>query len=263
MPTEAEIQAQIEQQPAKVTFTPEQQAKVDELIRAAQGRAAATERAQVVELTNRLTTLEQDLAAAKAEKSTAKTKTEKADADANIEAVKAEMREASMLIQRERDLAVKAAEAAKREALTFKQQAEDTRKQQVISGAVAKAGFIDPEIVTAITKDQVAWDENLGRYVVKGEKGEPKYNSAYEPMTLEEFYHELAVNKPYLVRGEVKPGASSTANGRFDAGNMTNVPLEKLFGPKSEAKLANALALKDIKEYRRLKEVAKASGLLK
>src|SRR5262249_2118620 len=105
--------------------------------------------------------------------------------------------------------------------------------------------------------------ENLGRYVVKGAGNEPKYNSRMEAMTLEEFYQDYASRKAHMVRGDVRTGASSSANSRFDVRSDGKVPLHKLFGKNSEASLASELARRDIKEYQRLKVIAKQNGLLK
>jgi len=260
MPTEAEIQAQAET--TKVTFTPEQQAKINDLIREAQGRAASELRASNAELATKQATLQAELDSAKETLKAAKTSTEKNDARADIEAIKAEAREAVAKAEQERVRLANDLKAAKQREDASRENLEKFKKGQELTKAAGKLPFFDVDMVINNTANNVKWDEASGKYIVVGDHGQARMNAAYEPMGLDEYYQEYAAKNAFLVRGEVKPGTSATANTRFDVSNDGRVPLDQLFGPKSNSVLSNQLALTNKAEWLRLRGVAQDTGLI-
>lgn len=247
-----------------VTFNEKQQEKVNQLIREKQGEAARAVREQNVALEAEKATLAADLAAARADLAKAKTPATKAAAKDEIEALQtqmAEMKAANTGSLQELERANRVAEAAKKEATEAKSETLKVRKEVAIQRAASKLAFVDLGMVTKLTEDSIKWDETKGRFMVVSETGGERLNTALEPMTLEDFYKEFAVSSPYLVRSEARGGAGSS-QGQGGNANGKLQP-EQIFGKDGDSRLANKLALQDIKEYQRLKVLAKESGLLK
>jgi hypothetical protein len=267
MATEAPIQAPpTPQEPVeKITFTPEQQARIDAILREAQGRAGGEVRRQNDELKTNLETLKQELEAAKADLAKAKSPGEKKDAKAEADALAAqiaEMKQIQTQTASEMERLKQVAASKDRDVEVARKEALNVRKQVAIQSAAANQGFVDVEVVAALTSDAIQYDSEKGRFFVAGENGQPRLNSAYEQMTLDEFYQEFATKKPYLVRGEIKGGAGSTEAQRSALNAAGKYPVEQIFGPKSDPAVANKLALQNPKEYSRLKAQAREQKLI-
>lgn len=250
--------------PAVVTFDAAQQEKVNSLIREKQGEAAREVRAQLAAKEAEATTLAADLAAAKADLAKAKTNTGKAAAKDEIESLTqqmAEMKAANQGSLQDLERANRSSEAAKKEVLEAKNETLKVRKEVAIQKAASKLNFVDLGIVAKLTEDTVKWDEGKGRFFVIGENGGERLNTALEPMTLEDLYKEFASQNPYLIRADARSGIGSSQN-QGSATNGKYTP-EQIFGKNGDSRLANKLALSDMKEYHRLKTLAKESGLLK
>lgn len=244
--------------PKKVTFDEAQQEKINELIRDAQGRAAKELREEALNAKKEAAELKARLEALEAEKATQADKPKK-DADADL---RAEMDRVKQVHRDEIASARKLAEAKEREAVQASDALTSMKKQIAIQSAASKVNFVDINVVTTLTKDQVKFDTELGRFTVLNDNGSVRMNASFEPTTLDEFYQEFAATYSYLVRGEVKPGAGSaeSTKGGGPYGNTHTV--EEIFGPKSDSKAANTLALRNPKEYQRLKAVAREKGLV-
>lgn len=252
----------------KVTFTPEQQARIDEIVKESMGRAGREKtqqaEARVAELSTKVTTLEQELADAKQAVKTAKTPGDKQAAKEDLEAVQAqmaEMKSASDSQRQELERTKKLMSDREAELVKAKGEVSDVRKQSAIQSSASKFGFVDPNAVAKLTGDSIKYDDNLQRFVVYGDSGALKQNAAYEPMTLDEFYNDYAAKNPWTVRSDFKPGLGSSQSSKT-ALSGSKYDVTQIFGKKSDSQLANALAKEDIKEYHRLKTVAKAQGLI-
>src|SRR6266436_3069569 len=110
--------------PVKITFSPEQQAKVDELIRESMGRAGNEARATAARLEHEMTKLQTELATLKGERT-------------GLE---------SSLTMKDKET-----QAARNETIAV-------RKQNVIQDAAAKLGFFNPSQVAQLTDKDVQWD---------------------------------------------------------------------------------------------------------
>jgi hypothetical protein len=262
MPTEAEIQANND---GKVTFTPEQQEKVNALIRDAQGRAAQELREKASTLETSVQSLQTQLQEATNALAAATTNKQKKDASEDVEALKAqisEMKNAGEANRVEAERLKNALQAKEVETQRSRNEVVEVKKEVAIQAAAGKVGFVDLSIVTSITKDKIKYDDSRGRFVVLNDEGHERMNSAYELMTLDEFYQELAAQKPFLVRSDARFGVGSHESSSYGAARGESYKIEELFGPKSDPAKANKLALKDKKEYMRLRGVAKTAGLI-
>jgi hypothetical protein len=249
--------------PKKITFTPEQQEKVNELIRQKQGQAAAELRQELETTKTTLRTLQSELETAKAAAKSG-TPTQRADAADDAKALQAqidEMRRAGEGTKSELERLKKYASDKDKEVSEAKNEALNIRKRVAIQNAANKLNFVDLEDVLALTERNIKWDTDKGKWSVLGEGGTERYNSAIEPMSLDEYYAELASKKPWLVRGDVKGGTGSAEAGRSNLG-AGKYAVEQVFGKNADAAIANKLAREDIKEYRRLKDVARAAKLI-
>jgi hypothetical protein len=249
----------------KVTFSPEQQARIDEIVRESMGRAGRETKQANEELAGKVTTLESELTTAKAELAKAKTPADKKDAKGDVEALQAqlaEMRTAGQTTQSELERLRNVAAAKDKEVLEARSLATNVRRDAALQTAASKVNWVDPAIVVQLTRDLVQFDEQRKAFVVLGDNGSAKLNAAYEPMSLEEYLNDFATKNPYLVRGDTRGGAGSTESQRSGLSSNGKFTVDQVFGKKSDSALANKLALTDPKEYARLKVEARAAKLI-
>lgn len=248
----------------RVTFTPEQQARIDEIVRESMGRAGREARAQAETVGTELTAVRAQLQEAQTRLSAAPTAAarEAAQGDvANLQAEMSEIKRIAALDRAEVERFKKLSADKDAEISTVRKMELNTRKQVAINMATSKLGFVDSGLVAKVTDDQIQWDEDKKKFVVV-ENGATKMNNSYADMTLDEFYKEFATNNPFLVRGTVVGGVGSTEASRSGLSMVGKYTVEQIFGPKSNGGLANSLSLKDPKEYNRLREVAVEQGLV-
>jgi len=217
-----------EVKPPKITFSPEQQLKVDELIRESMGRAGNDARATAARLQAEMTVLQTELATLKGERTGL---------------------ESSLTLKD------KEAQAARNETIAV-------RKQNIIQDAAAKLGFFNPSQVAQLTDKDVQWDAGKQKFIVLGEDGTERLGINGNPLTVDGYYKEFASKNTHLVRGDVKPGVGSSENKIPYSTLGEKEKLAKLFGRGSDGKAANDLALSDPNEYKRQRHVARRLGLI-
>jgi hypothetical protein len=226
----SEQQTQVLEQtpPAKVTFSPEQQAKVDQLIRESMGRAGNEARATAARLEAEAAVLRGEVARLTGDKSGLET----------------------------------TLEAKQREATSAKAETIAVRKQNAITEAGAKYNFYNPAQLAKLTGDEITWDGK--QFVVLGSDGTPRVGlDGSTPLSVDEFFKEFATKNPHLVKGDVKPGIGSRE--AQQPPHRTLGEREKLaqyFGKGSSSQKANALALESPQLYRQYKREAKNLGLI-
>lgn len=251
--------------PEAVEFSDAQQKKIDEIVRKAMGRAAQETKTQLTQAEQKIAQLEEELRKAQASvndpnKSSKERKEAKGDVE-DLQRQIEEMKNASQSTKQELEsLRNKLTDAEKR---VNEQKAEvlKEKKLSLITRTAQKENFVNLDTVRKLTEDSLKWDEGEQKWVVLNDMGQPRMNSAFDPMTVEEFYADFAAKNPYLVRSDAKPGAGS---GPSNAPTATSgrYQVEQIFGSKSDARLANDLAMKNPKEYQRLKVEAKAKRLI-
>ena len=226
----SEQQTQMPEQtpPPKVTFSAEQQAKVDELIRESMGRAGNEARATAARLEAEMTTLKKELATLKGDKS-------------GLE---------SSLTLKDKEV-----QAARDEAVAV-------RKQNIIQAAAAALGFFNPSQVAQLTDKDVQWDAGKQKFIVLGEDGTERLGIDGNPLSVDAYYKEFASKNTHLVRSDVKPGVGSSENKIPYPTLGEREKLAKLFGRGSDSRAANTLAINNPMEYRRLKREARALKLI-
>jgi DNA repair exonuclease SbcCD ATPase subunit len=251
------------QTPPKVTFTDEQQARVNELIQEAMGRAGAQHRQTAQEFqtkyeqaTNDLSALRSELDQLKANPPKPGNKEDEKDYKLEVERLRTEFE------QKTQDFK-KLAEQKDQEAKQAKDVLQNVRKQVAMQSAATKLPFVNVDVVTKLTQDSIKWDDSRERFVVVNDNGTERMNAAFEPMSLDEYYTEFAAKNPYLVRGDIKPGSGSKEFGQAGVSGNGKYKVEDIFGPKSNGKLANDLKKSDPAEYQRLKAIAVEHGVLK
>lgn len=238
----------------KITFTPEQQERVNELIKDAMGRAGKEAREEAARLREEQKSVKGELEKLQEELKKAAAGGGKASDDE----LKAEVERIKNLHTEEKTRLQSQAEAQSKEAKQYKDKFEDLRRKIAIQTAAAKHNFVDVNVVMKLTEDAVQWDSERGAFVVM-EGGVARMNSSFEPMSLEEYYAEYANKSPYLVRSDARSGNGSSES---NASNGSKLKLTDLFGPDSSGKLANELAQSNPAEYRRLREQARQQGLI-
>lgn len=269
MPTEAEIQEQNTGTSAgktdgKVVFDEAQQAKINEIIESRLGRESSKYKAELDSRNAKITQLESDLAAARDAAKHGKGSS-KDDANDEVSRLRAEIEEVRRVNStRESDYKSLQAQIAaeKKAAEDARSEALNTRKNAAIMSAADKVGFIDLDDVVSLTERHVVWNDDHKQFVVLNPAGQPRLNASFEPMSLEEYYREYANTKKHLVRSDVLFGSGSAENSRAGITGDGKFKLEDLFGPKSNAKAANDLALKSPAEYQRLRKLAQDQGIL-
>lgn len=262
MATEAKTQAEGTEttQTEKVVFDERQQARVDELIKEAMGRAGKEARREAERIKSEMETRLSEMQA----KLEAKPKSQQSKSDSDdVEALRAqieEMKTASATTRDELERYRKLMADKEAEVERTRKDAINIQKRAAMTAAAQKFDFLDLSDVLSLTDSNVRWDETRNTFTVVNEQGTERMNAAYEPMTLEEFYQEYSKKKPHLVKGNFKGGAGSKP---ADGTNpQVGFKLEDLFGPKSDSRLANELAMKDKEEYKRLKKIAQKQRLI-
>ena len=205
-----------------VTFSSEQQQRLDEIIKEVTGRTARS-------LRDELATARAELERVRAEKQSGSD----ADLTATVERLRAEVAEhkanADSAVTRERQ----------------------TRRDALVRTELSKHAFEDPSDILNLSKGEITFDKD-GNVVIVDEYGQPRLNKVYKPMSLPEYFEDLKVRKAYLVK---KDTGTAVSNGSIEH-------LKTLFGPGSNAKAANDLAMKNKPEYNRLRALAKQAGLV-
>jgi hypothetical protein len=228
--SEQQTQVQeVQTPPTKVTFSPEQQAKIDELIRSAMGRAGNEAKARAASLEAEVTTLQTQLATLKGDKS-------------GLE---------SSLTLKEQE-----AKAARNETIAV-------RKQNTIQAAATEHNFFNPQQVAQLTDKDVQWDAAKGKFIVVGEDGTERLGIDGNPLSVDAYYKEFASKNPHMVRGSVLPGIGSREAQQPPHRTLgEREKLAKPFGKLSDSRAANTLAINNPQEYKRLKREARSHGLI-
>lgn len=155
----------------KVVFSPEQQAKITEIVKAASARAGSEARQEAERLRKEL------------------------------EQVKAKFPLESA------DTALALAEA-KLELQTLKTERTESALKDTLRAAVGNQ-FVDSELATQILRSQLKIGSD-GKAVAVDANGNARLNASFEPMTVAELCTELAQQKPFLARGQTRGGSGST-----------------------------------------------------
>jgi hypothetical protein len=210
-----------EQKPAKIVFDEAQKLRVNEIVREASARAGSEARAEAARLKTELE------AARRAQTPPAPS------ADVTLE------------------LATTRAELA-----ALRSAQEESAVKDSLRAACGTA-FIDPDLAVQILRAGVKVVN--GKPVPVDSDGNERLGSDFNPMSLKEYAQELAAQKPFLARGQVRGGVGSTPS---QAAPSAGPRLEDLFGPKSDGGAANRLALHDPQKYKSLRKLAVEKGLL-
>jgi hypothetical protein len=263
MPTEAEIQAIKDAE--KITFTDEQKAKINDLIKDAQGRAGNDARAEAATFKAQLHNVQAELDTAKEALKHA-SKAEKKEAKGDVEALQStidEMKRAQQLHVDETRKLQGLVTSKDEEVKTARSEAINIRKEIAIANAASKINFVNNEVISKLTKDNISWDADKNKFVVIGVDGSPRLNGSFDPMSLDEFYTEYASQNPYLVRGDVKGGSGSKESSHSGVMGSGKFEVKQIFGKESNSRLAMQLMKENPTEYHRMKALAISSGLLK
>lgn len=160
-------------EPQKVTFTPEQKDRINEIVKNASARAGIEARAE----TERLRKL---IPANPTEPQSTDTAT------------------LLRLAQAESELS------------TLKAQAQESALSEVLHKAANTQPWFDPTIAESILRNSVRVVEGVAR--VYDASGAVRLNSSFEPMSPAEAAAELAESKKFLVRSEMHFGSGSVMN---------------------------------------------------
>ncbi len=98
----------------------------------------------------------------------------------------------------------------------YQQQVEQLRNHQrtaAIVSAAAKAKAVDPEVVAKLIGPDVGFDDEQ-RLVVLDANGRPRLNHKAEPMSIEEYVTAVLNERPYLRQATNAGGAGSSTQGR-------------------------------------------------
>jgi hypothetical protein len=228
MPEPNEVKPEGQVPPVKIEFSPEQQSKVDELIKESMGRAGREHRE----------------AAAKATQEAEVARSEALALKAQLATLRGDKEELAKITE------------------TIQQENIRIRKAQVIAEAAAKLGFFNPSQVAKLTDSEVQWDSDKKRFVILADDGSERLGIDGNGLTIDAFFKDFAVANPHLVRGDVKPGIGSSENKIPYPTTGEREKLAKLFGRLSDSRAANTLAINNPQEYKRLKREARSLGLI-
>lgn len=243
----------------KITYTEAQQAHMQTIVDAAVGRSARTLRAELEAERTDKTRIAAELAAAK---ELAKTAPKQGTTEEQDQARTAEIERVKALHKSDLDAANARLAESNRVATEAKNETLKVRTEVAITQAASKVPFVDVGAVIKLTKEQITIDPETGRFVVLNDAGQPRLNASFEPMSLEEFYNDYAAKNKYLVRGNIIAGTGSSESGRSNLSSNGRYEVADIFGPKSSSQKASELMKADPAEYKRLRVIAKAGGLV-
>lgn len=267
MPTDAENQAlDTTDETVMKPFDDLQQKKVNELIEKAMGRAGGEARREALEIKNKLTTLTEELAQAKDDLTKARTITQKGEASADVAALEArisEMQSAHKNVQSDLESTRKIVQQKENEVKRANENAINIRKEIILTQAATKINPFDVELVVQTTKDSIAWDAENNKFVVVDPASQqPRLNSSFDPMSIDEFYAEFATRRPYMVKNGSRSGTGASESGNLNSLGTGKFTHKQIFGKESNSMLAAKLSREDPKEYTRLKTLARADGTI-
>jgi hypothetical protein len=244
----------------QIVFDERQQIRVNALLKKEKEAAMRTALAQ---FESEKAQLLQQLEEAKRSTSAPKTRSNGGDEDAD--ALKGKLEELKSLLETQKGEVKRWEQEAKQksnEALTAREEARNVAKRNAMVSAAGKAKFINPDDAVMLTDRFVKWDAESNSFIVIGDHGQARMNSAMEPMTLEEFYLDYAAKNKYMVKGDMNPGFGSTpGNGNVNDG-LGQLKLEDLFGKNAKPALTQQLKKQDPAQYAALRKRAVAIGLV-
>jgi hypothetical protein len=246
-----------------VSFDQSQQKYIDEvMIPKIMGRAGAEHRkaAEALEVKNqelstKLNDLETKLKTLEVSKPVEGNKDDKDKILNELEEVKRVNRN----LQQEREEFRKKVDEQKKTVEETNNRMLELKKRTAIHQAASKQNFRDLKVIEVLTSDNIQWDQEASSFVVVNDKGTVRMNSMMDPLSLEEYYREVAESMKYLVNGDVAPGAGSTESNR---GGKAKYKLEEVFGPKSDARKAIALKRENPELYQSMRQQAVEQGML-
>jgi hypothetical protein len=244
----------------EISFNEDQQKYINEfLIKDAMGRAGKEARTKAEELERQVQELNGKIGNLNTELDTARKAGKPKDSD-EAKALKEEFERVAAGLRTEADNLRKEAQKKAEDAENARKELLNTRKRHTILSAASKVGFHDIDAVVKLTEDNIDWDDDKKSYIVRGENGEIRHNSAMRHMTLEEFYTDYASKKPWLANGQMK-GGSGTEHTTATTKN-TKFSVEEIFGSKADSTKAMKLKRENPQEYQRLKQIAREAHLI-
>jgi hypothetical protein len=230
-----------------VTFTDEQQTKIDEIVKKAMGRAGKEAREQL------------DIERA-----------EKSRLTADLQAAKDALVNAASTI--ERDELEQQIQTISQELQSEKQSRRDSenreisyRRSALIAQMCVDNDLIDCETVAALTENNLVWNADKKSFdVVDNSIGvDTDDDGIPQEVSLAAFFSNFATKRPYLVKSSIRTGSGSGDSSRsgLPTGRQ-EYKVEEIFGRGSNSQLANRLAQKDPAAYRRLKAEARNKKLI-
>jgi hypothetical protein len=208
--------------PPKITFSAEQQTKVDELIRESMGRAGNEARATAARLEAEAVVLRAELAALRGDRSGLEKESKNAKAEL------AKVKKQAVI-----------AEAASRHGF-------------VDVGQVSK--LTADEIVLDADKNQfhVVGEDGKVRVGLDGST----------PINLDTYFSEFAAKNSHLVRSTVRPGIGSSTDARPHSPQTDIQKLKAIFGKGSDSRKANEIGVNNPQLYKQMRREARALGII-
>jgi seryl-tRNA synthetase len=249
----------------KVVFDEAQTKRVSELITERLRREQEKTSRTLAEKESALSSLQEELRAAKEAVAKAKPGSDKSEASDELARLKAELEQVKGIkveADNKASSLKKLLDEKDNEIKSAREEATNVRKDNAIRGAISKIGFVDPDDIVALTAKQIQWSAEYNKHVVVGDGGQVVLNSAFEPKSLDEHYRDYAEKKKHLVRTDFLFGTGSSENKRAGISSDGQYKVTDIFGPKSNAKLTTQLYREKPAEYQRLRAEAVKSGLL-
>lgn len=131
--------------------------------------------------------------------------------------------------------------AAELEVSTVRADLQASTASIALQTAVSAGGFVNSAQAAKLLRDEAASTDGSAA-------------------SLAQLVSRFASENPHLVRSDIKGGAGSIPSQGTPAPERINV--SSIFGPRSNASLANRLAQTNLAEYKRLKVIAQQSGLI-
>lgn len=204
----------VENPPAKVEFTPEQQEHINNLFNQRFAKITSKHESEMKAMSDAIEALKTK---------PPETKKDDPPSGGNDEENKRQMK-ALLDAERQNTTNVKnMLEAEKAEKTKIIEENKRILKDQAINEAASSLPngieFHELKTVKKLVEDDIVFDADSNQWVVK-ENGVVKQNNSLQPMTLSEYFAQFAAARPYLVKGSVKGGSGSAESGRQQVGGV-------------------------------------------
>jgi hypothetical protein len=149
--------------------------------------------------------------------------------------------------------------ALRAELAATKQARVSDKLKSILTDSALKHNVIDAALASQLLAGSVKMDEH-GQVQVLTESGNPRLNSQFQCMTVDELMSEFCSSRPYMQKSDLRGGAGSTPAQRYNYAPQYKVT--EIFGSGSSSMKASKLMRENPTLYRQMRKQAVEMDIL-